>query len=390
MSKLKLEAQELLRYPTGDRDERILQGLIEFGTLNSLVKNSDFKKRTVQRRLAAMRKSATRLGYNYLEPARSPVLTHPLSGRSDFVKHDPPLADGTTHTWYKQKAEDVITAEIVKAMVEGIQVTPVKARKPKKGTSGEVLPILTIADAHLGMLTARGESGIEWGLDLGLQLNRDAIDYLVEAMPEVEKAVFVNLGDFTHADGLRAETPRSKNMLDVSHRFIDVSRAAGELLRYAIDRLMEKANEVQVFNIRGNHDDITAWHLNEKLMALYVNEPRVLLDHNDAYTQALQWEENLICMTHGEAVKYQTFYNTITTEFDKQFGDCKYCYALQGHTHHPVSDNIGKVFFETHSTLAVKDAYHVLKQYQSLRRMNLVMLDAKGGEHSRVIYNPRF
>lgn len=390
MNKMQLEATELLKYPQTPENVEILQALMQYGGLGKLIKNTSFKKRTVQRRLASMRKAAVRFGYNPESGGRNPVLTHPLAGRSDFVKHDPPLPDGTTHTWYKQKAEDVTTAEIIKCLIEGMQILPAKPKHFKRKGNKELLPVLTMADVHLGMLTAKGESGISWNMDKGLEANKKAIDYLVDAMPAVKESVFVNLGDFTHSDGIRAETPRSRNMLDVSHRFIDVSRAAGELLRYAIDRMLDKAEKVKVFNIRGNHDDITCWHLNENLIAVYRDEPRVDIEHNDAYTQAYTWKENLLCMTHGEAVKYQTFYNTITTQFDKQFGEAKYCYALQGHTHHPVSDNIGKVFFETHSTLAVKDAYHVLKQYQSLRRMNLVILDAEGGEHSRTIYNPRF
>lgn len=389
MNKLITDVEQLLKFEHSERDTKILQGLQEHGSVPNFLRASDFKKRTVQRRLAAMRKSAERFGYNKQFPQAGTVLDQPIHGKSQLVKFDPPLPDGTILQWNKTKSEDVTLAHMIKSLVDGLQIKPAKPTSFKGSVTTKTLPLLTLADVHLGMLAYSPETGAESNLEITLEILMKAVDHLVDKMDYVDIAILVNLGDLTHTDGLIAKTARSSNPLDASARYFEICRAAGQLLRYTVEKMLDKAKNVVVYNIRGNHDDQTAWHINETLQGIYSKEPRVSVPGNDAYTQMFTWEDNMVVMTHGDAAKNSKMYEYVTTKWPKEFGNAAHSYVMKGHVHHARYETIGNMAFETFSTLTRSDAYHEFKMYKSLRSMSLVNLHPQGGEDSRHTYIPR-
>ena len=390
MNRLLVEVSHLKRYEQLPRDLQILEGIEQYGGVQEFVNHTDFKKRTVQRRLAVMRKESARFGYNQEHPQASTVTELPIYGKSILIKHDPPLPTGEILTWKKTKAQDVTLCELLKQMSEGLQIDPVKPKKLEGKKRTDVLPVLVLTDAHLGLLAAQGETGEEWNLDMAMDCLKQAVDELVAGMPQVKEMLLADLGDLTHTDALKAMTPKSGNLLDSSHRYFDVARAAGELLRYAIEACLTKAQKVHVRKVRGNHDDVTSWHLCENLKTLYSREPRVKVESNDAYHQTFQWGKNFLVLTHGDAAKYQQTYEYLTTKWDRQFGEADYVAVMSGHFHHHTSLDIGKVHFETFCTLTKSDAYHEFKMYKARRGMKLILLDKQGGEAGSFQYNPRF
>lgn len=390
MNKLQSEVHELLRYQHSEQDTAILHGIMEYGTLGKLVKHTDFKKRTVQRRLAAMRKSAERFGFQQEFPETSTVTDMPAYGRSIYQSFPEPRADGVKGIWHKTKAEDLTLAKAIGSVIEGLQVEPLKRKKHKVKATKHVLPILAITDAHLGLLAYEPETGSDWTQEDMENLLYEAIDYLVDKMDNVDQALLVEAGDMTHTDGLISKTPKSGNPLDSSDRYFSQCRAAGRVMRYAIEALLTKANNVQVISVRGNHNDQTSWQINEQMKILYTDEPRVDVMTNDAYHLPYTWEDNFIVVTHGDAAKNEKMYQYVTTKWHNEFGRSQYTYVVKGHVHHTRQEAIGNVMFETFSTLTKSDAYHEFKMYKSLRSMSLVNLHPEGGEDSRHTFIPRY
>ena len=391
MNKLQSEVHNLLRYEHSARDTEILQGLAQFGTITKLVKNTEFKKRTVERRLAAMRKSAERFGFQQEFPETSIVTDMPAYGRSVLQKYpEGSRSDGAVMVWHKTKSEDVTLAHAIKSVIEGLQVEPLKRKKAHVKATSDVLPILTITDAHLGLLAYEPETGADWDQDQMERLLYNAIDYLVDKMDHVDQALLAEAGDMTHTDGLISKTPKSGNPLDSSDRYFSQCRAAGRVMRYAIEALLTKANNVQVISVRGNHNDQTSWQINEQMKILYSNEPRVDVMTNDSYHLPYVWRDNFIVVTHGDAAKNAKMYQYVTTKWPEEFGKAKYTYILKGHVHHTRQEAIGNMMFETFSTLTKSDAYHEFKMYKSARSMSLVNLHPEGGEDSRSTFIPRF
>lgn len=395
MTKYTPELLEALKGYTDDpKNHTILDHIITHGGIRRACAEEDIARRTVQRRLKALHEHAVKHGLNTEFPGASTLEDLPIFAKSRLIKHDPPLPDGTVLEWLKTKEKDYNLAQLIHHLCAGIAVTPAEPKgfltpKLPEVVKSDILPIMVLADSHLGMLASGIETDQAWDLDKNIALVTEIVDYLVDKMDPCAQAVFVNLGDITHADGLKAVTPRSGHQVDVSHRYFDVARAAGKLMRYIIDRMLEKARNVTVYNIRGNHSETTEWHLNEMLYAVYEMEPRVKVPENDCPHQMFQWKDNMVVMTHGDAAKNARMYQYITTKWPVEFGQSKYIYCMKGHVHHTRVENLGNMLFETFATLSPGDAYHEHHMYKSLREMSMVLLEAGGGSAGRITKAPR-
>lgn len=382
--------EALMGYTDNPDDHAMLATIQEHGGVRPACSKTDYSRRTVQRRLSALVEKGRKHGLNTEYPESSTMMDLAIFGKTRLIKHDPPLPDGTVLEWIKAKESDYTLAKMLEFAVSGVQVETAKPKKykvrKKDNVVSDILHILTIADPHLGMLASGAETGEDWNLDKSLAMLKELIDYLVDKMDYCEEAAFVMLGDLTHSDGLAAVTPRSGHQLDVSHRYFDICRASGELMRYAIDRLLDKAHTVKVYVIRGNHSDTTEWHINENLKQVYANEPRVITHPNDAYHQMFQWGKNMVVMTHGEIGNLNKAYEWITSKWRKQFGQSNFTYVMKGHVHHGEVTEKGKgaMKFEIFNTHIPTDSHHEHHMYRSLRSMSIVMLDKAGGPAGKI------
>lgn len=378
-------------YTDDPKDHQIIEFVIAHGGIRKAAELEPVSRRTVQRRLSKLYSHAVKHGLNTQQPDASTIEDLPIFAKSRLIKHDPPLADGSVLSWVKSKEQDYTLAKLIAHMCSGIIVEPATPRPPLADCQVDILPLLVLADSHLGMLASEAETGEDWNLEKALEVIQETVDYLVDKMDPCENAVLVNLGDLVHADGLKPVTPRSGHSLDVSARYFDVARAAGSLMRYIIERLLDKAQNVTVYSVRGNHDEVTSWHIQETLHAVYEMEPRVKVPQNDSPHQMFEWKGNMVVMTHGEAArgKAESMYQYITTKWSEAFGRAKYGYVLQGHVHHSKTQTIGRFLFETFATLIPPDTYHEANLYRSRREMSLVLLEAGGGSSGRINKAPR-
>ena len=384
------EVEELIKYDFSEKDTRILEAILETGTIKKAATALGYGRRTIQYRLAKMRKQAANHGYQPFFPSTSTVTHLPMNGQSIYQKVEG-REDGVTAIWHKTKARDVHTAEILGNYIEGLHLKPRKKSKPlPKQKTRDLLPVLCLADCHLGLLAHEGETGQEWGMADSEELLIHAIDTLVEKMPRVKRALLVDAGDMTHSDGLIPTTPKSGNQLEVSHRYYDIARVAGQICRYAIEALLTKADYVDVVKARGNHDQITAWHVNEGLRNLYAEDPRVHVEPNEQPHIPYVWKDNFFVVTHGDAANNRQAYEFITTKWKQEHGQANHTRVFQGHVHHTRQEAVGDVLFETLNTLTVSDAYHEFKMYKSKRGMNLILFHPEGGEDSRYSFTPRW
>ena len=388
MSDLKEDIYHLLRFEHDEPDRQFLERLSIASSMTAYGEEIGKSRHSIARTLKRIRKNAAKFGYRSDDPAASTVMDQPIKGKSRLIKHDPPREDGTVLEWVKTKAEEETLIEAYKQVLEGFAMPAVPPKKFDKEVKGESLPILNLADAHLGILAY--EDGKRWGLEDSKELLQKAILKLVTSMQPAKEGLFINHGDLTHTDGMIAQTPKNKNSLDVSDLYFPCVRAATEVVCFAIDLMLTKIQNVTVIMSRGNHDEQTAFHINEALKQRYRLEPRVKILDNDEPHVCYSWKDNFIVATHGDAASNDRAYQYITTRWAKECGDHKYVYVVKGHTHHMVQESIGNMFFETFSTLTKSDAYHEFKMYKSRRTMALVNLHPDGGEDTRITYTPRF
>ena len=294
-----------------------------------------------------------------------------------------------TGQWVKSQSDaQALFEEALEAFKEGL-VEDVKGmakpvEKPTDLKDDNLLACYVLGDHHLGMRAWPEETGGDaYDLEISCKLLFNAIDTLTNASSHSGTGCLINLGDFFHANDLKNQTPGSGHGLDVDGRAGMIIRAAGQLYKRLITRMLESHNEVWIINVRGNHDPDAALWLNEMVKLYYENEPRVKVFDNYNKFINFTWGDNLVVMHHGDKINVQRIYETITRVLAKEWGESKHRFAWTGHIHHKQAHEIGGLHHESWNVLAPPDAWHAASGYGSSRSMTAVLLHKVFGEHSR-------
>lgn len=372
---------ELLNYCHSDRQREILQAIIDEGGLRPAARRLDTVYSNVARVTRAVRQRAARQGYS---PDHDMIRTVPdgfrLRGTSTLYDQDGALKQ----QWVKSEADKEQEAELQRQFAETLsehvrgKAKPIK--RPKTAPVADLMSCYVIGDAHIGLRAWRQETGVEnFDTEIATSDIRGAVDHLVASAPDSEVGVFVNVGDFLHANDTTSQTPLSKNLLDTDGRFGDVIDHAVNVIVYSIDRMLAKHRKVQVVNARGNHDPDAALWLNKLIAAYYSREPRVEVVPNDSRFIYMRWGKTLIGVHHGDRIKRQQIYEAMTRDRRKDWGECEKVYFWTGHIHHKNAEEIGGCLFESFNTLAAPDSWHAGAGYGAGREMQCLIMSKEYG-----------
>lgn len=270
----------------------------------------------------------------------------------------------------------------VKAMGEKIRRER-PAKGPKRTLSG-LLNCYVITDYHLGMLAWGEETGADWDTEIA---ENTLVAWFAEAIaqsPDAETAVFAQLGDFLHWDGIEAVTPTSKHLLDADTRFQKLVRVAIRAIRRVVSMLLAKHQRVHLVMAEGNHDISASMWLREWLRALYENEPRVSVDVSPAPYYCVEHGETLLLFHHGHKRRMRDVDTVLVAKYREQFGRTRHAYAHMGHLHHVDVKETNLMIVEQHQTLAAPDAHASRGGWMSDRSAQVITYHAKYGEVGRV------
>jgi len=285
-----------------------------------------------------------------------------------------------------QKAEDLMR-EVFDALKEQLpRAKPVKA--PERAPT-DLLNCYVITDYHLGMLSWHEETGEDWDLDIAENLLIDWFATAIKMAPKADKAIFAQLGDFLHWDGMDAVTPASKHLLDADTRFQKLVRVAIKVVRTVIDMLLRKYPQVHILAAEGNHDPASSIWLREWLCVLYENEPRVTVDTSPDPYYCVEHGQTSLFFHHGHKRRPANVDSVFTAKFREVFGRTKYSYAHMGHLHHIDQKETNLMVVEQHRTLAAPDAYASRGGWISGRDAQVITYHAEHGEVGRVRINSR-
>lgn len=247
----------------------------------------------------------------------------------------------------------------------------------------ETLALYPIGDYHLGMLAWFREAGKSWDLAHGKIALGLVMSELVRMMPDSERAILVNLGDFLHAQDDAAVTPGHGNKLDVDGRHAKVADAALVVLVGAIDTLLRKHRHVTVRNLPGNHDPRVAAGLARELKAWYRNEPRVDIAEAYAAHQYDVFGKVLLGYHHGDRTPMKELPGIMATDMHEAWGMTRFRHWHCGHVHHKIGDKEHPgCTVETHRIIPPGDAWHA-GRYRASRGMSAIVYDREYGEVSR-------
>jgi DNA-binding CsgD family transcriptional regulator len=293
--------------------------------------------------------------------------------------------------WHIQEPERQKIEELIAQFVEGFkdELTGIHTPTvPLTGIDDDYMVSYIIGDHHLGMLAHHTETmGEDYDVKISQRLLENAVDRLVSVAPAGKVGVLVNLGDFMHVNDSTSSTPNSKNLLDSDGRYSKTIRAASNVIKRTVLRMLEKHAEVWLVNVRGNHDPDAALWLNEVMRLYFEDDPRVRVFDNASKFIWWQWGKNLVVTHHGDRIKMSNLHGSIVSNLRKEWGEADHTFVWTGHIHHKNQEEYGGALFESWNILAPADAWHSGSGYASSRSMTCVILHKDFGEEGRLKVN---
>jgi hypothetical protein len=274
-----------------------------------------------------------------------------------------------------------VAAEIAETMN---RITPAVAAPAPEKTMGELLTVYPLMDVHLGMLAWGRETGAsDYGTRIATEEMATALGHVLSWTPDTEEAILIIGGDFFHADDERAETPASKNSLDVDSRQFRVLEAGVQLLVDVMDRLLRKHKRVRVRVLRGNHDPHAHLVLTFALAQRYIDEPRAVVDRDPRDLFTAQWGRCLIAAHHGDRAKPEqlTLYISDVCPF---WSETRHRYCFTGHVHHDRARDTGPLRWESLRAFCPPDSYAAGMGYATRRALQSITFHRDRGLVLRV------
>jgi hypothetical protein len=375
----------LLEY-ANDRQTELIQAVNEYGGFRAAARALNLHHTTVIDSFRAVKRKAATSGY---APDNDMVRVVPepfiVRGVSTYYN-----AEGkASGQWVKSRIEDTKLQEMMRQAIDAMKedIPRLTALPAPPLSNDNLLNCYVITDYHLGMLSWDEETGENWDVAIAEQLVIKWFEQAIAQSPNADTAVFAQLSDFLHFDGMDAVTPASKHLLDVDTRFAKLVRSAIRVLRTIIDMLLAKHQKLHIIMADANHDPVSQIWLREWFSVLYENEPRVTVDKSPNPYNAYEFGNVALFFHHGHKRKVANVSEVFAGQFREMFGRTKHAYAHMGHMHHLDIKENNLMIVEQHRTLAPGDAYSARGGWLSGRDAKVISYDRRYGEVSRLTIN---
>ena len=294
-------------------------------------------------------------------------------------------ADGTKR-WERQSPELAVQLAAIKAAVaafcEGVGDVHVAPKVDNRAT--DIIPWINIGDAHFGMLAHEAETGANFDLKIAERELCAAISILVDEMIEHDRVVINDLGDFTHYENMAAETEASGHRLDADGRFPKMISVYSRVMRFIVEKVLEKANVVDVIVNQGNHSRTNDIWMAELLRVAFGHTGRVNVLNNDGVFIGYRMGNTLVMTHHSDKCKPNRLASVMTCDFRQDYGETEYHYIDIGHIHHGmVMKEHPDIHVESFNTLAAKDQWAAYGGYRSRQSITVIHRSRSYGEVGR-------
>lgn len=319
---------------------------------------------------------------------REPEETIQLPDPKKIVKRST-LYDQTgrvTQQWISEKPEDVARAEIIREAVrsylEGAPEIPV-CDGPSKYDS-DVIPWFQIGDAHIGMLAHEAETGANFDLKIAEREMCAAFATLFDECSPRERCVINDLGDATHYENMAAVTETARHQLDADGRFPKMIRVYIRIMRFIVDRALEKFKVVDVIINQGNHSRTNDLWMAELLRNVYAHTDRVKVLENSSAFIPYRMGNTFVMVHHSDKTRPENLVRVMSNDFRQDWGESEYRYIDVGHLHHKWSSRESEgCVIEMWNTLAAKDKWANDAGYRAQQSITRVDRSKTYGEVGR-------
>ena len=319
-----------------------------------------------------------------------------LKGRTAFVRVDPNTGEERVAHYYNKT--DTNRAAQLEAILGAIgqacnEFRPLKPADLHKSvvSRDDLLTVIHITDFHLGMRSWSDETGADWDMDIADQVLMHAIADMIELSPASDTAIFAQLGDLMHWDGLLSITPQHKHVLDADTRFPLLVQSAIDLCIKAVEMMLKKFKRVHVLMAEGNHDLASSVWLRAIMAQVFRDNPRVTVEVSPFPFYHYVWGKTFLGWHHGHLQKMESLPMLFASDpkFKADYGACDHTYVFTGHQHQQKVIERGGIVVEQLPTLSSRDAYAARGFLWSNRETKAITYHKQQGEISRVTVRPR-
>jgi len=378
--------EELYTFCTTDSQRETLTAYLDNGkSSDKAAKVLGVGGRTVRLTLEKIRRKAAESGWTETFDARRFVDTgQKVIGKSTFTKDD----EGN-NVWIKTSTAKA-AADLAEAVSDSIKLLKPwpKVKAPNK-IQKDLCTLYTITDYHIGAYSWARETGDDWDINIAQQVLMNGVNDLISGSPNSEQAVFCQLGDFLHWDGLIAVTPTAKNVLDADGRFEKLTEIATECCVNIVNMLLQRHKKVHIVMAEGNHDIAASVWLRLLMKQLFGKNDRVTVDDSPFPYYIFEWGNTFLGFHHGHLARIKQMPAKFYSEFAKEMGNSNYRYLHTGHLHQKEVIEDAGVVVERHPTLSARDAHGSRGFSKTIRAAQTITYDKNSGEIGRTVVYPR-
>lgn len=203
--------------------------------------------------------------------------------------------------------------------------------------------LIGVADLHYGLL-AKDNLSENYNMEIARKRFIQIIEDVISKKgynEGVEKVILLVGNDFLNADNLQGTTSRHFTPQDQETNWYEMITSATEMLIEGIEKLRPAFINVEVINVKGNHDEMSMFGIMQTLNAYYKTSQHVVINTNSRFRQYIRYGNNLICASHNE--KMNEIGKIMAAESGKDWGETTYHQVLLGHLHHrrELADDFG-------------------------------------------------
>lgn len=377
---------QLLEYCESDKQKEYLAAWIEFGTSAAAAKElgcNDYNIRAIKKSVEI---NAAKKGWqksdNHIPDG------YKLKGKSTLLDSDGNAKIQWVKTEVDKERQEEIMRELCENLKENIKPWPV-VKAPKK-VNADLCSVYTITDYHIGAYSWNEETGADWDIKIAEDTLYKAFGDMIDGTPDSEQAVFVQMGDFLHWDGLTSVTPLNKHVLDSDGRYPKLVQVAVETCVRAVEMLLHKHKHVHVVMCEGNHDLTGSVWLQAIMKMAFKKNKRVTVDDSVFPYYSFTWGNVFLGWHHGHLTKIRGLAGKFFSEprFRNQMANTEHIYISTGHYHTKEVVEVSGVVIERHPTLNARDAYGARGFEHSQRGALAITYNKEKGEISRVTVTP--
>lgn len=377
---------QLLEYCESDKQKEYISAWIEFGTSAAAAKELGCNDYNVRACKKLVESKAAKKGWqksdNHIPDG------YKLKGKSTLLDSDGNAKIQWVKTEVDKERQEEMMRELCDNLKENIKPWPV-VKVPKK-VNADLCSVYTITDYHIGAYSWNEETGADWDIKIAEDTLYKAFGDMINGTPDSEQAVFVQMGDFLHWDGLTSVTPLNRHVLDSDGRYPKLVQVAVETCVRAVEMLLHKHKHVHVVMCEGNHDLTGSVWLQAIMKMAFKKNKRVTVDDSVFPYYSFTWGNVFLGWHHGHLTKIRGLAGKFFSEprFRGQMANTEHIYISTGHYHTKEVVEVSGVVIERHPTLNARDAYGARGFEHSQRGALAITYDKEKGEISRVTVTP--